>query len=264
MSAIVLRKATPEEDELERKSRELLELEAELVAREVELATLSAELQEFELECLESVGPRYAELDRLEAKMAEVQAATEPLDELLSRHVDETRARAQRSSEEVGSIKEKAPELRREETEDLKKLYRDIAKTIHPDLTEDEDSHEIRSKLMAEANAAYKRGDKEALNRILADWQCDEHAVFGDDIAHQLVKVIRRSARIRLRMQRIQEEVAALISSELAQLRNRVQEARLRGRDLLSELACRLDGRIAGVRDRLSGIEERKDERQSD
>jgi ABC-type phosphate transport system auxiliary subunit len=108
---------------------------------------------------------------------------------------------------------------------------------------------------MAEANAAYHRSDKAALEQILSAWNSDERAVTGEDVAHQLVRAIRRVERIRLRIKSIQNEISTLQSSELAQLSKIVEAARLQGVDRLSELASNLDQRIAAARVHLEQLE---------
>src|ERR1041385_2346729 len=62
-----------EEREVEKKRAELAALEAELAQRELDLATLQAELHAFESQYLKVVGSRYAELEEIEARMAEAQ-----------------------------------------------------------------------------------------------------------------------------------------------------------------------------------------------
>jgi hypothetical protein len=252
--------STPEEDELVCKNRELIELEAELVTRELELTALRAELHRFELEYLNSIGSKYVELDRLEAKIADVLASREPLNDALRQNSEETRAQSERSSDEFIGKRASRRELERRsnlEEEEIKKLYRDLAKKIHPDLTDDEASRELRERLMAQANAAYRQGDKDTLLGILSTWNSDERAVSGGEVAHQLVRAIRRAARIRHRIDRIKDEISALQCSQLAQLRNRVEEERLRGGDLLSKLAGDIEKRIATTRARLEWEEKR-------
>ncbi|MGQ9555648.1 MAG: exonuclease domain-containing protein [Anaerolineae bacterium] len=54
---------------------------------------------------------------------------------------------------------------------ELKALYREVAKLVHPDLATDQVERERRTRVMAEANAAYERGDVETLRRILREWK---------------------------------------------------------------------------------------------
>ena len=74
----IVRNQTPEERELEKKQAEFAALEAELIQRELDLATLRAELAEFESRYLRTVGVLYAELDEIEAQIAEAQARRKP------------------------------------------------------------------------------------------------------------------------------------------------------------------------------------------
>jgi hypothetical protein len=46
---------------------------------------------------------------------------------------------------------------------DLKTLFREVAKRIHPDFAKDDAERQRRTRFMADANEAYSRGDAEAL-----------------------------------------------------------------------------------------------------
>ena len=78
MAGEIIRSQTPEERELEKKKAELAALEIELIQREIDLATLRAELTDFESRYLRTVGVLYAELDDIEAQIAEAQARRNP------------------------------------------------------------------------------------------------------------------------------------------------------------------------------------------
>jgi predicted nuclease with TOPRIM domain len=97
MSNQLVLQLSPEDEELQRNSAELANLETELVQGELDLATLHAGLQSFEREYRQIVGTRYAELDRIEEQIAEYIAYIE-------------------------SSKNFTP------SEDIKKLYREVAK----------------------------------------------------------------------------------------------------------------------------------------
>jgi multidrug resistance efflux pump len=93
---------SPEEEELRRKQAELEDLQSELAEAELELATLRSELIAFERRYLEVVGSRYAELDALEARIAEAVARSRPADPSARQNAESARARAQESAESLG------------------------------------------------------------------------------------------------------------------------------------------------------------------
>ena len=84
--------ASPEEEELRRKQAELEDLRSELAESELELATLRSELIAFERRYLEVVGCRYAELDTLEAQIAEAVARSRPADPSARQQAESARA----------------------------------------------------------------------------------------------------------------------------------------------------------------------------
>ena len=95
---------SPEEEELQRKRSELENLQSELAESELELATLRSELIAFERRYLEVVGSRYAELDTLEAQIAESIARSRPADPSARQRAESARARAQESEEAMGDV----------------------------------------------------------------------------------------------------------------------------------------------------------------
>ena len=68
----------PEEEELARKKQELQDLESKLIELELQLAGLRGELGAFERLYLKRVGTLYAELDEIEAQIAELLAQRAP------------------------------------------------------------------------------------------------------------------------------------------------------------------------------------------
>jgi hypothetical protein len=119
----------PEERELENKKAELASLEVDLIQRELDLATLRAELASFDNEYLGTVGFLYAELDQIEAQIAEAEARRRPSDPGAQAEAARARTQAQESSQAANAI----DELKSKPTESLKKLFREVAKLIHPD-----------------------------------------------------------------------------------------------------------------------------------
>ncbi|MGH7889373.1 MAG: molecular chaperone DnaJ [Thermodesulfobacteriota bacterium] len=258
MGTDLTQRQTPEERELSKKLSELSALETELAQRELDLATLQAELRAFENLYLRIVGVRYAELDEIEAQIAEALARLNPKDSNAQEQGAEARAQAKESAEATGNIKEQEEPIKFRPSENLKKLYWEVAKRIHPDLATDEEERIRRQQLMAEANRAYEEGDEERLKTILREWEESPESVKGDGPGAELVRVIRKIVQVEERLRNIEIEINQLKESDLYKLKTKVEEAEKEGRDLLAEMAEQLDEQIVDVRKLLDEIKERK------
>lgn len=252
----LVRSQTPEEHELQRKLAELTALEATLAERELELATIEAELHAFEQRYLTIVGLRYAELDEIEARIAEALAKLEPQDPDLRSRANQTRDEARRTAEEAGAARGSPADPPFVPTEELKSLYRQVAKAVHPDLAPEESQRGRRVGLMARVNRAYEAGDGAELRAILREWEESAESVGGDGVGAELVRVIRRLSAVQQRLQAIADEIGQLRASELSQLREQARDAQSQGRDPLLEMAAEIDMQIARARERLRNVAE--------
>jgi hypothetical protein len=253
MNQHLVRRLTPEERELEKKHAELATLEGELAERELEFATLQNELRAFEALYLRIVGALYAELDDLEAQIAEGQARRHPQEHSLGEEAAQARAKATESAHAINAVPETA-EDRFKPGDALRKLYRDIARQIHPDLATDDRNRARRTRLMAEANKAYAAGDEAKLTAILDEWHSSPEAVEGEGIASELVRTIRKIHQVERRLAEIGVSMTELRESALHRLREDVTAAEARGRDLLADMAEQLRRDIAAARTRLTRL----------
>ena len=242
--------AKPEEQELARKIEEQAAIESELAERELRSANLRAELTAFERRYLHFIGARYTELDEYKAQLAERLARQQPGNERAQQAGREARARADETKCAAGEKSEKEPRAF-EASPEMKRLYRDVAKRIHPDLTSDREDRVKRQQLMAEANQAYEEGDEARLNKILNEYECSPESVKGEGAGAELVRVIRRLSQARGRLAEIEAELQQLMRSDLYQLSERASEAEKYGRDVLKEMTAKVDEQIAQARERL-------------
>jgi hypothetical protein len=240
-SAIV-RKPTPEQEELDRKRVELSNVRAMLAERELELADLHALLKSFEGRYLRQVGVLYAELDNWEAKLAELEASLRP-SEAAKQSAQEARKRADETHEATHGEASRAPDFK--PSADLRSLFRDVAKRIHPDFAKDVADQQRRTRLMAQTNEAYGQGDAEALQRILDDYDESSESVQGEGIGAELIRIIRQLHHARNNITTIEQKLNELKASDIAQLKQDADAAQEEGRDLLDELATSLVAQIA-------------------
>lgn len=251
----IIRSRTREEEDLKKRQTELLALERKLAQRELDLATLQAELHAFEARYIRIVGALYWELDEIEARIAEVAARLHPDMVEVQQRAQEARARARQTAEAVGRAPEPKPEDQFKPTEDLRKLYREVAKRIHPDLTADDEERKRRNGLMAEANRAYADADEERLRAILVEWESSPEAVRGDEPESRLQRVMRKTEQAKKRLEAITLEMTQLHQSDLYTLKRRVERAAKLDRDLLAEMANRVRQDIEAATKRLQQAE---------
>ena len=241
MNKKLARRDTPEERELSQKLEEFLNLQALLAQRELDLTTLHAESHAFERHYFRVVGVRYAELDEIEAQIADLLSRSSPQNQEVRMQASEARGRANESAHESKVVQETAGHQEKfKPSDDLKKLYRDVAKSIHPDLATDDDDRARHQRFMAEANQAYEEGNEIRLREILREWESSPDAVQGDGVAAELIRVIRKIAQVQARLRTIEATIDDLQSSDLYRLKSEVESAEAEERDLLTEMAARL------------------------
>ena len=254
MSGEIIRSLTPEERELQRKQAELEVLELKLAQRELDLVTFQTELGSFQAHYLSIVGRLYAELDELEAQIAEAKARQKPNDPKIKAKAEQARTRAEQTARSAECAPPEKSEPKPKFPERLKKLYREIAKRFHPDLAADEAERIHNQQLMAEANQAYQAGDLPELHAILRRGQNSPEVVKGLGSAAELIRIIRRIARVEERLQAIKFEISELKRSSLYQFRLKVNEAQKNGLDLLAEMAGYLRREVAKARVKLANV----------
>jgi hypothetical protein len=233
MPTEIVRHLSPEEQELARKRQELALLQVELTDRELSLANLRAEVAAFEGRYLREVGVLYAELDDWNAKIAELVAEADGTEKAKSAAAE---ARGQAEESYAAAHGEAARAAEFSPSPELKKLFREVVRHIHPDNANDDADRTVRNRLMAEANLAYRRGDADALRIILEEYKNSPESVRGEGVGADLVRVLRQIDRIVKRLAQIEAEAAALASSEIALLMANVGIETVKGRNLLAEM----------------------------
>jgi len=226
----------------------------ELAEMELELATAQGELARFTEHYHSLIAGRMAELDRLQADLANLRMQSEPDDPGLGAKARQADARAEQSRCESDHFKarEAQSEARFAPTNELKKRFRQLAQKIHPDRASNEDDRAWRTHLMSEANRAYRAGDACALDEVLSLWLEGQHSgrcattgtVSPAPTSANAAALAEEVAKIRRRLTAIVTELDRLYGSKLYELFAAARVATRQGRDLLQEMAKRLDNQI--------------------
>src|SRR3989338_9603851 len=257
MDARIKKINSPEEDELELKRIELTKSLELLAEKELELTTLRNFVLHFEHRYLKEVGIKYVELDEINAQIAEKMARQNPQDTAFQEESEIARETANSTAKEFRSheiLKEEELGKDFKPSEEIKKLYRQIAMKIHPDKSVNESDREYRTKLMAEVNDAYANGDIERLRQILQEWESSPESVTGEGIAVDLVRMIRSISQIKGRLKTIEKEIETIKETEMHKMMMQVHQAEKNGRDLLSELADKIHSDIQLAKEKLEGL----------
>jgi hypothetical protein len=244
----------PEEVELNKKMAALERLKDRLATREEEMADVRAELEQFEAQYTMEVGRLYADLDGIEAKIAEEEVRIHPEDEEIRRKAEEARRRAEESAAQAEAEDWEACSFRWQPTLEAKKVYHKLARMIHPDLALDDQERERRHALMAKLNEAYSAGDQFQLNELVEEYRDSPDLISGDAIGERLVRAIRQISQVRSRLRKLKEERQLTELSELYILREKVTAEMLEGRNLLKQMATRTRTHIAKAERRLSNL----------
>jgi hypothetical protein len=238
----LVQSGSPESRKTDALRARLADLEAVLAAREAEYARIDSQLAAFKVKYRAEVGRLHEQLDELELAIAEAELGE------IEKQIERGEREARSSS---GAPADRTPRLT---SDAVRRLFRDVAKAIHPDLARDDQARDRRHALMIEANRAYALGDEERLRSILLAWERSPEAVQGDDAAAARVRMERRIAQVEEQLDVYATDLAALQSSEIWKLKAMVDEAAARGRDLVGDMVKRLKRDVMVAQNRLEAI----------
>jgi hypothetical protein len=249
----ITRSQGPDQEEIVRKKQELEELEQELAEHELDLSTARRDLHLFENRYQQKVGCKYAELDRLKVTVLEMATRIHPESKDFRAQAEAAREQADQSTHNWEVHQEEWELERVEPTEELKKMFRDAAKKIHPDLTTDPEERERRHALMARLNQAYELGDLEQVQAILNDWE-----VINDwdqlTPGKQLSRLLKQIGQVRHRFNQIQNELEEVKLSEMFRLKDLVQKSEKQGEDVLAAMVMDVEEKIQNLRIRVKNL----------
>lgn len=238
----LVRTDRPHDQDLESLRARAAELEAAHEARRAEVTAVEADLGSFKIRYRTEVGLLHEELDRLEVALAEAE-----LGELRKRtDIPDTPSSA------VDPERIEAPARLTSDT--VRKLFRDVAKAIHPDLANDDLARDRRHSLMIEANRAYALGDEEQLRLILQAWERSPEAVQGSDAEAMRSRLLRRIAQIEEHLVTLEAALTELKASPMFQLKMMIDDEAAKGKDLVKDMVRRLKRDILVATNRLDAL----------
>jgi hypothetical protein len=238
----LVRSDDSDEQEIQALREQVRAGEAALRERRTVLARLDTELAAFNIRYRHEVGRLHEELDALEAALAEAELGE--IDQRLRDAGAEPQATPMEVSERPARFTSDA----------VRKLFRDVARLIHPDLARDGDGLDRRHALMVAANEAYAVGDAERLRAILQTWERSPEAVAGTDPAAVRQRLTARIAEIDAQLAECEAALATRHDSPLWKLKMMVDEAAAGGKDLVADMVRRLKRDILVTTNRLDAM----------
>ena len=234
----------PDDQDIQDLRARARELDEVLQARSAEVTRLDSELSAFQMRYRQDVGLLHEQLDELEFAIAEAELGE------ITRRAD-----AEGAGQTSTSACRRRDEAPRFTSDAVRKLFRDVAKAIHPDLARDAHGRDRRHRLMIEANRAYALGDEQRLRSILQTWERSPDAVQGSDADATRLRLQRRIAEIEEQVEACDGELAELRDSPLWKLKAMVDEASSRGKDLVGDMVKRLKRDIMAAQNRLDAMQ---------
>jgi len=233
--------------------RETARLRDRLAEIEVETATLEAELAAFNSDYMRVVMTVMLDVQELEARILAIVAtrtgASDDADAAQSARarVNETTAHIRAVPKTPGPVP----------TGDIKKLFRDAAKRMHPDLAAGDEARGHAEAFMKRLNTAYRANDAEAIVNLLGQWEASPFgAAAGDDDAARSALAARRVGALGDAVTRAEQRLEELRSSELAQLLDRAMATAAAGGDLLADLRRDAEAALVRARARLAELQD--------
>ncbi|WP_412775292.1 hypothetical protein [Streptomyces violaceus] len=209
----------------ERLERAVRAAEQALIEYEIAVETFRVEVENFSRLHEQKLGPLYARLEDLDARILEARAARSGDPDDL-RRAEEARSRLAPIPgveellhgwmddgglfpEAVSMLTDQAvrPPQRVRPSEEARKLYRDLARKAHPDLAQEEKERERREEFITRVNAAYARGDAAELRELAEEWAAGPELKRGPSRAEELYNRLEWLAQ--------RKELLALLAKEL-------------------------------------------------
>jgi predicted nucleic acid-binding Zn-ribbon protein len=237
-------------DQLTQLRAALAQVQNELIEAEARLADRLAEINAFEFEFEARVGHLLDELAGLET---EIQRYTDQIQILRQKqifgqaHIPVEQQYRRTWQRPPASAPTPPPQPLEPAAEaEIKRLYRQLARRFHPDLSGDETERARRTEIMAAVNEAYAARSLIELATLAQQPDALAGVEPSGQTQAQLIEAMQVELnRGRRRLTEIETELRNLRYRPSVELSLDVKSARRQGRDLLAELAAELRQKIA-------------------
>lgn len=256
---------------------DLNQLEIEVSAAREQLAQLEQEhadlvmdLRDFELRYQARISPLEAEFEAVKLHIAEYNLRIE-----LLRYHGRSLAPSQLEAEVEWRLRTQRQQAESIETEaqaaqsswssaarhqpdpaanlDLKQIYRELAKRLHPDLAQDPGQRAVRSQRMAQVNDLYARYQLDALRQIFRDVTIDQ-AHLQENVEQRRLRLNYEYTQVAGSIRRVKAEIAEIERGRLMQLKIEYALQKARGRDMLAEVADSVHAQLQSAQNELNEL----------
>jgi len=246
------------EEQLAHLRQQIKAAEADLVNHEAELVDLRVELSAFRLEYDTRVGRKVAELEKVEAEIKRCQQLISQYRQWGPGGPPQTRTGAayipvEEQYRRTWQQPEEPPSPPPTKSVDaatkaqIKKLYRQLCRRFHPDLTQDAAERIWRTEMMTAINAAYAARSLVELQALAEKPDRSPSVETGTD-EQRLAALRDRLQQIQRRLREVEQEIRELTNSPTMQMNLDVKFAQRQGRDLLAEMTADVEQDLARKR----------------
>lgn len=266
------------QEQVEELQRQLQEIRPRLIEAEAQLAERLAAISAFEFKLRSRLEPLLKRVEKLDEEIRRLRREIRQLQEEGPQfEVDEgdewlqkwrlgadhgAAAEGYRYRERPLTPEQPAPRLNEDDSAELKRLYRRLARRFHPDLTADADDRAYRTDMMMRINAAYATNDLARLQALALEPDSVSGSYSYSD--QELVDALRRELEsCQRRLREIGQELEKLARHESSRRMQQAERREAAGGDYFAEMWQELQKRLAQKRAERDNLEsERESQRE--
>ena len=226
-------------------------LRPKLIEAEAELADRLAAINAFEYKIRSRLGTYLKKLELLDEEIQSFRKKLQWLGEKWDDQEEDFWKMGSSATEEgeyryrQEPAEKRSRKLSTDETKELKKLYRELARRFHPDMAVDEPDRDYRTQLMMAINAAYAAGDLERLQEISLEPDSVQAADVSDNEQLKTEARQRELARIHRRLREIKQELTRLDETNTSKMMRQATVLASEGLNFFEEKTADLREQIA-------------------